>query len=134
MQIAPATAITPGTRIATATDYVSGAPVDVIAGRILRTGVRDIRETGWELIRSTHDPRTSEAWGTVAFLPVGDTWTAVELLTKSPAKTERLWLVSHLSDPRIAEGVKIDAVWQVSHYGGDYTDYARDLGWLAPSA
>ncbi len=134
MQLAPVPAITSGMLIATAADPVSGAPVDVITGRVLRTGVRDVRETGWELIRSTHDPLTKEAWGTVAFLRAGDTWTAVELLMKTSAKTEPLWLLTHVTDARITDDVKIDAVWQVSHYGGDYTSRAQKHGWIAPPA
>lgn len=141
MQLAPTTApatvtsaIAPGMMIATGADSISGAPVDVIAGRVLRTGVRDIPETGWALIRSTHDPVGAEAWGAVAFLRTGDAWTAVELLTRTPEKTEPLWLTSHVRDVRIASDVQIDALWQVSHFGGDYTAQARQQGWISPTA
>ncbi len=126
------TAITTGTLIARGTDR-AGAPVEIIAGRILETGVTDIRETGWDLIRATHDHPfggNGSAWGTVAFVRAGDAWTAVELLTKSAAKTEALWTPSGVTGVRVAAGVAIDAIWQVSHYGGDYSDMARE--WLAP--
>ncbi len=138
MQIATPTsaapAIVPGLRIAAGTDRTTGAPVDVVAGRVLRTGVRDIDATGWELIRSTHDLPRMEAWGSVAFLRAGDAWTAVELLAKTTAGTEALWLTSYVQDVRVADDVTIDAVWQVSHYGGDYTDSARKEGWITPGA
>ena len=122
-----ATPITSGMHIASATDRATGAPLQIVAGRILETGVRDIAATGWELIRATHDIARGGAWGMVAFLRTGDAWTAVELLTKAPAKTERLWLHSHVSDVQLSDDVRVDAVWQVSHYGGDYTDIATEF-------
>ena len=38
------------------------------------------------------------------------------------------------ADVRIAPGVQIDALWQVSHFGGDYTAQARQQGWISPTA
>ena len=133
MQLAP---ITTGTTIGTAvlrdfdpqTNTTKTFTADVHAGRVLRTGVKDIRKTGWELIQLTHAdfPSTSKGsstWGTVGFIRNGDAWDAVELLAPEheggPEKV--MWVPSEMSELRLAPGIRLDAVWQVSHYGGDYT-------------
>ncbi len=143
MQLATATtapaAITPGMVLATATRRDDGQQIPITAGRVLRTGVTDIRKTGWELISATHhfpgdgkpEPGPS-TWGTVGFFKTGDAWTAVELLEPTEQGPQVLWTPFHLADVAFVPEVKLDAVWQVSHYGGDYSEMARD--WIAPAS
>jgi hypothetical protein len=141
--IAPATATVPGATLGTATliDGERSTPghrvtfqADVHAGRVLRTGVKDIAKVGWELVMATHDrdPKAggpSSTWGTVGFVRNGDAWDAVELLVpERPGGPEHvMWTIHEAQAIKLAPGVQIDGVWQVSHYGGDYTASAKKL-------
>lgn len=135
MQIATApsaTPVTPGMVIAHATDSRTSAPVDITVGQVLETDVHDIRKVGWELIQATHDIKgPGGSWGMVGFLRTGDAWTAVELLMPTAKGPEQIWVPSDVRDVQLAPGVQMDSVWQVSHYGGDYTDMAP--GWTNAS-
>ena len=135
MQLAPTTrtaTIAPGTVLATARMAgADGRPLDITAGRVLRTGVTDIRDAGWKLIQATHRHDGTGSWGTVGFIRTGDAWTAVELLVPTVDGPKQLWSPHQVRDVRIAPGVQLDAVWQVSDYGGDYTQFTRD--WQRPN-
>lgn len=123
--------INPGTVVAHATARDTGAPIDITVGSVLATDVRDIRSAGWDLIKATHDPvHGGGSWGMVGFLRTGDAWTAVELLMPTPTGPEQIWIPSDVRDVRLEAGVQMDSVWQVSHYGGDYSQIARD--WITP--
>ncbi|MCW2922309.1 MAG: hypothetical protein JWL76_2183 [Thermoleophilia bacterium] len=127
--------VTPGAVIAHATDRRTGAPIDVTVGQVLETGVRDINKAGWKLISATHDlgldlKHGGGSWGMVGFLRAGDAWTAVTLLMPTVDGPRQIWIPSDVRDVQLAPGVQMESVWQVSHYGGDYTDMAP--GWTAP--
>lgn len=120
--------VTPGTVVAHATDRRTGAPIDITVGEVLETGVRDIDKAGWKLISATHDMNgPGGSWGMVGFLRTGDAWAAVELLMPTVEGPKQIWIPSEVRDVKLATGVQMDSVWQVSHYGGDYTDMAP--GW-----
>ena len=126
---ASAGTVRPGMRIATAIDVASGTPIEITAGRVLRSGVHDIAKTGNELLYATRrwdptqPPAVETTWGTVAFVRTGDAWTAVELLVPGTTGRHVLWSPTNVRDARIAPDVQIDALWQISDYGGDYSQF-----------
>lgn len=124
-------AITPGMLVARArTTDPAATPIDITVGKVLLTNVRDIHAAGWKLISATHDPTMGGSWGMVGFLRSGDAWTAVELLMPTDKGTRQVWSPFHLRDVQLDAGIRMDAVWQVSHYGGDYSQIAPD--WISP--
>lgn len=127
------TTIAPGTVIARAFDPSNGnSPVEIVTGRVLRTGVTDIRKVGWELIRSTvENPLSPEVVGVVGFARTGDTWAAIELLTSAPGrKPIGMWAPFSVENAQRVDGVNLDSLWQISNYGGDYSEQHPE--WLAP--
>ena len=138
MQIAPTTPtspsagpITSGMVVARATALDTGAPIDITVGSVLRTDVLDSRRAGWDLNSATHDPvHGGGSWGMVGFLRTGDAWTAVELLMPTADGPKQVWTPWAVRDVQLQPGVQMDSVWQVSHYGGDYSQHAP--GWISP--
>lgn len=130
--VAATDSVMPGTVIANAVD--DGMPVQIVAGRILRADVRDIRDAGGELMEATFRSPLNSYMGMVAFVRngAGDAWTAVELLTKGAEGASRLMSPWHVGEARFADDVQVDAMWNIGHYGGDYTSYVKS--WRAPRA
>jgi hypothetical protein len=96
---------------------------DVKAGKVLATGVTDIRDAATRLIAKGWQGGSmrTESWGLVGFLRNGDAWDAVELLAPAQpgAKDTQIWAQWNVQQLAVAPGVQLDAVWQVSPYGGD---------------
>ena len=103
---------------------------DVTAGPVLRTGVTDIQRAAMDLIARGWNGQPRDHSGLVGFVRNGDTWDAVALLAPElPGASDlrQLWSVGELRGLAVAEGVQLDAIWQVSDYGGD-------MHWRAPNA
>jgi hypothetical protein len=94
---------------------------DVVAGPVLRSGLTNIQHAAGELIaRGWHGGRRDHA-GLVGFIRRGDAWDAVALLAPElPGRAlKQLWSVGDLQGLRLADGVQLDAIWQISDYGYD---------------
>jgi hypothetical protein len=126
---APASSIAPGTIIGrgprNAWDEETRQPLrfetDVTAGRVLRAGVRDISDAAGDLMMLGHEHHEHGYQGLVGFIRNGATWDAVSLLApERPGGTLRaLWSVGDLEGLRLADGIQLDAVWQISDFGYD---------------
>jgi hypothetical protein len=114
--------INPGATIARATfstpDHGTFT-TDVHAGAVIARGVTDIHEAGYQF------QRDHMSWGMVGFVRNGDVWDAVQLLapTTPGAAEQQIWAPFNMRAFSVAPGVQLDAVWQVSDYGGDYTHF-----------
>ena len=124
--------VTPGTVLGNGTvswlqrpEYPAGPPVtarvEIAAGVTLLSGVHDVRAAALELQQAQRADPKHPAAGLVAFVRTApQTWDAVALL--APTRTDgsgvtRMW--SNLQSLRVADGIEIDAIWQVSGYGRD---------------
>lgn len=94
---------------------------DVVAGHVVRTGVTNIQQAAMDLIASGWEGGAREHSGLVGFVRNGDAWDAVALLAPElPGGPPRqLWSLGELQALRVAPGVQLDAIWQISDYGGD---------------
>lgn len=94
---------------------------DVVAGPLLATGVTDIRRAASDLIARGWSGLPRDNSGLVGFVRRGDTWDAVALLAPElpGGPLRQLWSSGELQNLRLVPGVQLDAIWQVSDYGGD---------------
>jgi hypothetical protein len=102
---------------------------NVTVGAVLRAGVRDIQTAAFDLMTDQHQHGHREYSGLVGFVRNGDAWDAVSLLAPElPGKAAKaLWSVGDLQALRVADGVQLDAIWQVS-------DFGYDLRWGTPDS
>lgn len=97
------------------------ARVTITAGATLLSGVHDVQAAALQLLNAQFGHRGHPAPGMVAFVRTApQTWDAVALL--APTRTDgtdvrRMW--SNLQSLRVADGLEVDAIWQVSDYGYD---------------
>ena len=100
---------------------------DVVAGAVLATGVTDIQAAAGELMSRGWNGKPRDHSGLVGFFRNGDAWDAVALLAPElPGKPlKQLWSVGDLQGLKVADGLRLDAIWQVS-------DFGYDLRWGTP--
>lgn len=100
---------------------------DVTAGPVLGTGIRDIDTAAMELIGRGWKGEPRDHSGLVGFIRNGDAWDAVALLAPElpGGAVKQLWSVGDLQGLKLADGVELGAIWQVS-------DYGYDLRWGTP--
>lgn len=94
---------------------------DVVAGPVLASGLGNIQHGAMELIARGWNGQPREHDGLVGFVRRGDAWDAVALLAPElPGRSlKQLWSVGDLQGLRVADGVQLDAIWQISDYGYD---------------
>ncbi len=94
--------------------------VDITAGRTLMSGIRDVQAAAQQLIGDTWRDPLRGGTGLVGFVRTGDTFDAVEML--APRFTDgsspiRVWAPWSIAAFKPVE--QLEAVWQISPYGGD---------------